>query len=146
MSEKLDRNGTFLSQFHASTYKRHKRRKQPAAKWPCLSQVEKISASLNLALKSRYFLRQTLQDNHSNESWNWFVNSSIPRTLSPFFENFHRRFSWPDWPPLGIQADQEYTPHATYPVVKGVFRVLSIWTIMVKYIDRELNLKKTTPL
>ena len=30
--------------------------KHPAAKWPCLSQVEKISASLNLALKSRYFL------------------------------------------------------------------------------------------
>ena len=53
-----------------------------------LSQVEKISASLNLALKSRYFLRQNLQDNHSNESWNWIVNSSIPRTLSPFFETF----------------------------------------------------------
>ena len=116
--------------------------KHPAAKWPCLSQVEKISASLNLALKSRYFLRQNLQDNHSNESWNWFVNSSIPRTLSPFFENFHRRFSRPDWPPLGLQEDQEYTPHAIYPVVKGVFRVLSIWIIMVKYIDRELNLKK----
>ena len=93
---------------------------------------KKISASLNLALKSHYFLRQTLQDKHSNESWNWFVKSSIPGTLSPVFKNFHRRFSQPDCLPLGLQENQEYTPHAIYPVVKGVFRVLFNWNIMVK--------------
>lgn len=85
---------------------------------------KKISASLNLALTSRYFLRQTLQDSHTNESWKWFVKNSIPGTLSHVFENFHRRFSRCDWPPLGLQIDEEYTPHAIYPVVKGVFRVL----------------------
>ena len=41
MSEKRDHNGTFLSQFHASAHECHKRRKNPAAKWQCLSQVGK---------------------------------------------------------------------------------------------------------
>ena len=36
---------------------------------------------------------QKIRDRHSNESWNWFVKSSIPGALSPVLENFLRRFS-----------------------------------------------------
>ena len=45
-----------------------------------------------------------IRDKHSNESWNWFVNSSIPGVISPVLENFRRRFSAPGWPPLGLQG------------------------------------------
>ena len=34
-----------------------------------------------------------IRDKHSNESWNWFVNSSIPGVISPVLENF-RRLRW----------------------------------------------------
>ena len=47
----------------------------------------------------------TFVPNHkdSNESWNWFVKGGIPGALSPVLENFRRRFSWPNWPPLGLR-------------------------------------------
>lgn len=103
---KRDHNRTFFSQFRESAYKRHKRRKKILQQnGRVFHKSEKMFASLNLALKSRYFLRQTLQDKHSNEPWNWFVKSSIPGTLLPVFENFHHRFSRPDWPPLSLQVD-----------------------------------------
>ena len=48
-------------------------------------------------------LRQ-ITDKPSNKSWNWFVKSSIPEALSPVLENFCRRFSWLNWPTLGLRG------------------------------------------
>ena len=46
--------------------------------------------------------QKTITDKHSNKSWNWFVKSSIPGALLPVLENLSRRFSWHNWPPLGL--------------------------------------------
>ena len=45
-----------------------------------------------------------IADKHSNKSWNWFVKSSIPGALLPVPENFRRRFSWLNWPTLGLRG------------------------------------------
>ena len=45
-----------------------------------------------------------ITDKPSNKSWNWFVKSSIPEALSPVLENFCRRFSWLNWPTLGLRG------------------------------------------
>ena len=46
------------------------------------------------------------RDKHSNESWNCFDKSSIPGALSSVPENFRRRLSPPDWPPLGLRREK----------------------------------------
>ena len=46
--------------------------------------------------------QKTITDQHSNKSWNWFVKSRIPGSLLPVLENLSRRFSRPNWPPLGL--------------------------------------------
>ena len=38
------------------------------------------------------FLFLAITGKHSNESWNWFVKSSIRGALLPVLENFRRRF------------------------------------------------------
>ena len=55
-----------------------------------------------------------ITDKHSSKSWNCLVMSAIPRALSPVLENFHRRFSWPNWPPLGLRG----------------WAILSLWNFM----------------
>ena len=47
----------------------------------------------------KFFLYPIKDEN----SWIWFVKSSIPR-LPPVLENFRRRFSWPNWPSLGLRG------------------------------------------
>ena len=56
----------------------------------------------------------TQGNKHSNKLWNCFVMSSIQRALSPVLENFHRRVSWPKWPPLGLRR----------------WAILSLWNFM----------------
>ena len=55
-----------------------------------------------------------ITDKHSNKMWNCFVVSGIPGALSPVLEKFHRRFSWPNWPPLGLRG----------------WAILSLWNFM----------------
>ena len=45
-----------------------------------------------------------ITDKPSKKSWDWFVRSSIPEALSPVLENFCRRFSWLNWPTLGLRG------------------------------------------
>ena len=54
----------------------------------------------------KYFLCP-IRGQHSNKSWNWFVKGSIPGSFSSVFENFRRRFSRPNWPPLGFRGWNE---------------------------------------
>ena len=54
----------------------------------------------------KYFLCP-IRGQHSNKSWNWFVKGSIPGSLSSVLENFRRRFSQPNLPPLGFRGWNE---------------------------------------
>ena len=56
--------------------------------------------------RKKYFFGP-IRGQHSNKSRNWFVKGSIPGFLSSVLENFRRRFSRPNWPPLSFRGWNE---------------------------------------
>ena len=67
---------------------------------PANSTVPSLPVKNCLPYQSGSYRRAFLE----NESWNWFVKSSIPGALSPVHVNFRPHYSWSNWLPLGLQG------------------------------------------
>ena len=102
----------FRVYFHWKLFSKNNKESSPAQTWHVWPKV-KFAGKLLLIRRSRKQCdrcwplirhKKSITDKHSNESWNWFVKSSIPGTLFPILENFRRHYSWPNWPPLGLQG------------------------------------------
>ena len=82
-------------------------------KLPCMTHTFSFAGKLLHTIRSRSsaikmlasdWAQKIIREKHSSESWMWLVKSSIPGALSTVLENFRRRFSRPNWPPLGLRG------------------------------------------
>ena len=82
-------------------------------KLPCMTHTFSFAGKLLHTRRSRSsaikmlasdWAQKIIREKHSSESWMWLVKSSIPGALSTVLENFRRRFSRPNWPPLGLRG------------------------------------------